>query len=29
MPNLASLLEDSASRYGDREAVVLGDARLT
>src|SRR6187549_3275064 len=29
MLNLASLLEDSASRYGDREAVVLGDARLT
>jgi len=29
MPNLASLLEDSASRYGDRVAVVLGDARLT
>src|SRR5512145_2148412 len=29
MPNLASLLEDSASRHGDREAVVLGDARLT
>ena len=29
MPNLASLLEDSASRYGDREAVVLGEARLT
>ena len=29
MSNLASLLEDSAQRYGDREAVVLGDARLT
>ncbi|WP_432477705.1 long-chain-fatty-acid--CoA ligase [Nocardioides sp. GXQ0305] len=29
MLNLASLLEDSASRYGDREAVVLGDVRLT
>ena len=29
MPNLSSLLEDSASRYADREAVVLGDTRLT
>ena len=29
MSNLASLLEDSAAQYGDREAVVLGDARLT
>src|SRR5689334_23138612 len=29
MLNLASLLEDSASRYPDREAVVLGDTRLT
>src|SRR3989337_2416210 len=29
MSTLASLLEDAASRYGDREAVVLGDARLT
>ena len=29
MSNLASLLEDSAQHYGDREAVVLGDARLT
>src|SRR5687767_12689322 len=29
MSNLASLLEDSAQRYGDREAVVLGDARFT
>ncbi len=29
MSNLASLLEDSARRYGEREAVVLGDARLT
>jgi len=29
MPNLASLLEDSATHHGDREAVVLGDARLT
>ena len=27
--NLASLLEDSAQKYGDREAVVLGDVRLT
>ncbi|KRF02572.1 long-chain fatty acid--CoA ligase [Nocardioides sp. Soil777] len=29
MPNLSSLLEDSASQYADREAVVLGDTRLT
>ncbi|MEJ7795286.1 MAG: long-chain fatty acid--CoA ligase, partial [Nocardioides sp.] len=29
MLNLASLLEDSAQQYGDREAVVLGDRRLT
>ena len=29
MSNLASLLEDSAQRYGDREAVVLGEGRLT
>ncbi|HYH35284.1 MAG TPA: AMP-binding protein, partial [Nocardioides sp.] len=29
MLNLASLLEDSAQQYGDREAVVLGDTRLT
>ncbi|MEJ7831985.1 MAG: long-chain fatty acid--CoA ligase [Nocardioides sp.] len=27
--NLASLLEDSAEKYADREAVVLGDTRLT
>lgn len=27
--NLASLLEDSTEKYGDREAVVLGDTRLT
>ena len=27
--NLASLLEDSAEKYADREAVVLGDRRLT
>ena len=27
--NLASLLEDSAETYADREAVVLGDRRLT
>src|SRR5665809_34460 len=29
MLNLASLLENSAQQYGDREAVVLGDTRLT
>jgi long-chain acyl-CoA synthetase len=29
MLNLASLLENSAQKYGDREAVVLGDRRLT
>ena len=29
MPNLSSLLEDSARQYPDREAVVLGDTRLT
>ncbi|MGZ5400721.1 MAG: long-chain-fatty-acid--CoA ligase [Nocardioides sp.] len=29
MLNLASLLENSAQKYGDREAVVLGDTRLT
>ena len=29
MPNLSSLLEDSARQYADREAVVLGDTRLT
>ena len=29
MLNLASLLENSARKYGDREAVVLGDKRLT
>ncbi len=27
--NLASLLEDSAASYPDREAIVLGDTRLT
>jgi long-chain acyl-CoA synthetase len=27
--NLASLLENSTEQYGDREAVVLGDRRLT
>ena len=27
--NLASLLENSAQQYGEREAVVLGDTRLT
>lgn len=27
--NLASLLEDSTARYPEREAVVLGDTRLT
>jgi long-chain acyl-CoA synthetase len=27
--NLASLLEDSAERYPDREAIVLGETRLT
>ena len=27
--NLASLLEDSAEKYPDREAIVLGDTRLT
>ncbi len=29
MDNLSILLEDSAARYADREAVVLGDTRLT
>ena len=29
MLNLASLLEDSADKYADRDAVVLGDTRLT
>ncbi len=29
MVNLATLLETSAQQYGDREAVVLGDTRLT
>ncbi len=29
MPNLASLLEGSAEKYADRDAVVLGDTRLT
>ncbi|QBR93249.1 long-chain-fatty-acid--CoA ligase [Nocardioides euryhalodurans] len=29
MLNLASLLEDAARTYGDREAVVLGGSRLT
>ena len=29
MPSLASLLENSAADYADREAVVLGDVRLT
>src|SRR5687767_13756166 len=29
MPSLASLLENSAATYADREAVVLGDVRLT
>ncbi len=29
MLNLASLLENSAARFPDREAVVLGDTRLT
>ncbi len=29
MPNLSALLEDSAASYADREAVVLGDTRLT
>ncbi|MGD9961970.1 long-chain-fatty-acid--CoA ligase [Nocardioides sp.] len=29
MYNLSSLLEDSAARYPDREAVVLNDTRLT
>jgi long-chain acyl-CoA synthetase len=29
MPNLSSLLEDSASKYPTRDAVVLGDTRLT
>ncbi|WP_109507791.1 long-chain-fatty-acid--CoA ligase [Nocardioides speluncae] len=28
MPNLSSLLEDSASKYPTRDAVVLGDTRL-
>jgi long-chain acyl-CoA synthetase len=27
--NLATLLEDSARRHPDRDAVVLGDTRLT
>ena len=27
MLNLASLLEDAAQKYGDREAVVLGGTR--
>jgi long-chain acyl-CoA synthetase len=27
--NLASLLEDSAAKYPEREAIVLGDTRLT
>ena len=29
MLNLASLLEDSATKYADRDAVVFGDTRLT
>ena len=29
MYNLATLLDDSARRYADRDAVVLGDTRLT
>ena len=29
MYNLATLLEDSADKYPDREAIVLGDTRLT
>jgi len=29
MLNLASLLEDSADKYADRAAIVLGDTRLT
>ena len=29
MANLAALLEGSAEKYGDREALVLGDTRLT
>ncbi len=29
MSNLASLLENSAAQYADREAVVLGDTRLS
>ena len=29
MSNLASLLERSAQAYPDREALVLGDTRLT
>ncbi len=29
MYNLATLLDDSARRYPDRDAVVLGDTRLT
>ena len=29
MANLASLLEDSAEKHADREAVVLGETRLT
>lgn len=29
MPNLSALLEGSATRFADRDAVVLGDLRLT
>ena len=29
MLNLALMLEDSAGRFADREAVVLGDTRLS
>ena len=29
MTNLSSLLENSATNYGDRTAIVLGDTRLT
>ncbi|MDQ6642555.1 MAG: AMP-binding protein, partial [Actinomycetota bacterium] len=29
MSNLSTLLEDSARRFPDREALVLGDTRLT
>ncbi len=29
MTNLSALLEDSAAKYGDRTAVVLGDTRMT